>query len=303
VQTKVSGLCAPGLEAWSLEPINAHPLMGICYSVGLTTKVSGLCSPGLEAWSLEPINAHPLMGIWYWQPKFQDFAHQAWKPGAWNLSTHSQWYVCRALHQAWVRLSGGWCRRRSAGFEACSAQFGWIRIFGVLRPHKICEILEHAGREARSDERRQSSSDRCTPKVLKAMFDILIVSFLFECQRFCFSWSWVVWGLLKPIEPVKNAGNTHSKKSLALLLRVRLCSFCFNQLICTFEAIVNICHELMSRRQGCDSEISAQHAFSIFFYWIWAHMFTLLLWRLQVFCTWSNVEVLLGCVPRVETYS
>jgi len=28
-----------------------------------------------------------------------------------------------------------------------------------LRPHKICEILEHAGREARSDERRQSSSD------------------------------------------------------------------------------------------------------------------------------------------------
>jgi hypothetical protein len=104
VQTKVSGLCAPGLEAWSLEPINAHPLMGICYSVGLTTKVSGLCSPGLEAWSLEPINAHPLMGIWYWQPKFQDFAHQAWKPGAWNLSTHTHWWVFGTDNQSFRTL-------------------------------------------------------------------------------------------------------------------------------------------------------------------------------------------------------
>lgn len=203
-------------------------------------------------------------------------------------------------------VNWGRCRQWSADFEASSSQLGLMRFFGVLRTekeYKFSNILGVRQRCARSDERRQSSSDRCTQKVLKAMFDILIVSFLFECQRFCFSWSWVVWGLLKPIEPVKNAGNTHSKKSLALLLRVRLCSFCFNQLICTFEAIVNICHELMSRRQGCDSEISAQHAFSIFFYWIWAHMFTLLLWRLQVFCTWSNVEVLLGCVPRVETYS
>ena len=65
VQTKVPGLCTPGLEAWSLEPINAHPVMGIWYSVGLATKVPGLCAPGLEAWSLEPINAHPVMGIWY----------------------------------------------------------------------------------------------------------------------------------------------------------------------------------------------------------------------------------------------
>ena len=55
---KVLGLCAPGLEAWSLEPINAD-------SVSLSTilKVLGLCAPGLEAWSLEPTSAHVVTGI------------------------------------------------------------------------------------------------------------------------------------------------------------------------------------------------------------------------------------------------
>jgi hypothetical protein len=39
------------------------------------------------------------------------------------------------------------------------------------------------------------------------MFDILIVRFLFErmwfARGFCFSWSWMVGGLLKSVAPVK----------------------------------------------------------------------------------------------------
>jgi hypothetical protein len=50
--------------------------------------------------------------------------------------------------QAWARVSGAWCRRWNANFEACSTQFAWIWIIGVLRPHRKCQILEYAGCEA-----------------------------------------------------------------------------------------------------------------------------------------------------------
>jgi hypothetical protein len=36
-------------------------------------------------------------------------------------------------------------------------QSGWIRVFGVLRAHQECRILECAGREA---EMRQSGEER-----------------------------------------------------------------------------------------------------------------------------------------------
>jgi hypothetical protein len=58
-----------------------------------------------------------------------------------------------------------------------------MRFFGVLRTekeYKFSNILGVRQRCARSDERRQSFSDRCTKTVSRAMFDILIVRFLFE---------------------------------------------------------------------------------------------------------------------------
>ncbi len=45
-------------------------------------------------------------------------------------------------------MNWGGCRRWNAGFEAFSAQLGWMRFFGVLRSHKKCRILKRGGREA-----------------------------------------------------------------------------------------------------------------------------------------------------------
>ena len=85
--------------------------------------------------------------------------------------------------QAWARVSGGWCRRWNADFEACSAHFAWILIIGALRSHRKCRILAYAGPEAetrRLDERRQNLLERCTQKVLRATFGMMILCFLLE---------------------------------------------------------------------------------------------------------------------------
>ncbi len=108
------------------------------------------------------------------------------------------------LQQKKSSLSGvcaGWCRQRSANFEAFSALFGWIRIFRIFRSHKKCQILEHAGREAEMRQigrERQNFLHTCTPKVCTTMFYIFVIRFLFKhmwsASGFYFSCSWLVWG-------------------------------------------------------------------------------------------------------------
>ncbi len=69
------------------------------------------------------------------------FQHQA----VWPRRKH--WSIRKKLRLE-ARVKCGGCRRWNAGFEAFSDLFGWIRILGVLRSHKICRILKRAGHEA-----------------------------------------------------------------------------------------------------------------------------------------------------------
>jgi len=65
------------------------------------------------------------------------------------------------------------------------------------------------------------------------------------CKRFLVFFVVCCFGSVEVSWAGENAGDTHLKKSLALLLRVRPRSFCFNDVICTFEAIdaMNWCRD------------------------------------------------------------
>jgi hypothetical protein len=87
---------------------------------------------------------------------------------------HSSIRLSVKKSQGWGQGDWGLMQATKREFEAFSAHFVWIRIFGVLRSHQKGQILEHAGREkrcARSDERTQNRLVRCTRKVLSARFD------------------------------------------------------------------------------------------------------------------------------------
>ncbi len=82
-------------------------------------------------------------------------------------------------------MNCGGCRRWNAGFEAFSDLFGWMRFFGVLRSHKKCRILKRANtgvrqRCAKSDERRQNFSEKCTHKFFSTMFNMFLGIFRFK---------------------------------------------------------------------------------------------------------------------------
>ena len=103
---------------------------------------------------------------------------------------------------------------------------------------------------AKLDERRQNLSEQCRQKVLRALFDILVIRFLFDEYGLREVFSILHRGLFKG--QLKSVGLviTHSKKSLALL-RVWDCSFCSTAAISTFEAIGLGCY-------GPGAEITAQ---------------------------------------------
>ena len=80
--------------------------------------------------------------------------HQTWSER--NISVHLS---VDKKPQAWVRVSGGWCRLWNADFKAWAMQSGWMRVFGVLRSHKKCWTLKCAGREAEVRQIRREKAE------------------------------------------------------------------------------------------------------------------------------------------------
>jgi hypothetical protein len=126
------------------------------------------------------------------------------------------------------------------------------------------------------------------------------------CKRFLVFFVVCYFGSVEVSWAGENAGDTHLKKSVALLLRVRPRSFCFGR--CDLQIRSHWCNELMSRRRGYDSEMSAQRALAFFSDWISALMIMLLLCQTEtclkyfVHARMSMSKWCLG-VPRVRKYS
>lgn len=95
-------------------------------------------------------------------------------------------------------------------------------------------------RSAKSDERRQNLSERCTQKVFITMFDIVIPCFLLERM-----WSqeasslWTVW--VSKVQ--ENAGNMHPQSCWRCFGVFRFGISVFSDLMVTFEASRLGCYE------------------------------------------------------------
>ena len=119
------------------------------------------------------------------------------------------------------------------------------------------------------------------------------------CKRFLVFFVVCCFGSVEVSWAGENAGDTHLKKSLALLLRVRPRSFCFNDVICTFEAIdaMNWC------RDGEDMIPRSQPNVPLRFFpdWISALMIALLLCETDTCLKYFvHVKMMFGCAQSQD---
>ena len=162
-----------------------------------------------------------------------------WPRCAWSLFQHQagrrrKYPSIRLSKKTSIRFGvcGAWCRRWIADFEACSAHFGWFRIPCLrLRSHKNAKFLKMLGVRhtwAKSTrEGRFFQKDAPKRSVLPFELDWSFVfcsnecdlqedSSILDCGLFRLGSVEVSW-------VDENAGNTHLEKTLALLLRARVC--------------------------------------------------------------------------------